>query len=140
MDLAALANTEQGGLLIIGMRTVRNEAKQDIIAGIPACIRGSLIPDQYAQIAKQRIVPSIEGIVFHLADYHAKHLLAIHVPPQPDYLRPFIVRGGVTAGGNTSGASFTIPHRIGDTRWNMTPEAIHSLLVAARIALRQPQA
>lgn len=135
--LASLANTDQGGLFVIGMRTSKNEARQDVISEVPGCRPGSIIPEIYAKVAKSRVVPNIEGAEFELIQCHEKHLLAIRIPPQPDYLKPFIVRRGITVNGYTYGASITIPYREGDRRWNLGPEAVHSLLVAARIALKQ---
>ncbi|MEV4721717.1 hypothetical protein AB0J94_31395 [Micromonospora noduli] len=135
MDLAALANSEKGALLVVGLKTVKNNAGQDVIADIRGCTIGSLSVDAYGQIARQRVVPPVEGLELHLIEHLERHILAIMVPAQPNYLKPFLVKGGITLGGRTSGASFTIPTRVGDARWNMSAEAVHSLLVAARAAL-----
>ncbi|MEU4439005.1 AlbA family DNA-binding domain-containing protein [Micromonospora chalcea] len=139
MDLAALANTERGALLVIGMKTVRNGAGQDVVSGAPGCAVGSLSVDAYGQIARQRVVPPVEGLEIHLFEYMGRHMMALMIPAQPGYLKPFLVKGGVTVEGRTSGASFTIPTRIGDARWNMSAEAVHSLLVAARVALSKSE-
>lgn len=139
MDMAALANTEKGALLIIGMKTSKNKAGQDVITSAAGCSVGSLSIESYNQIARQRVVPPVTGMELHLLEHLGRHLMAILIPPQPEYLKPFLVKGGVTLEGRTNGASFTIPTRIGDARWNMSAEAVHSLLVAARVALAKSE-
>ncbi|MEU7995842.1 hypothetical protein AB0B83_10950 [Micromonospora sp. NPDC049060] len=139
MDLAALANTERGALLILGIKTAKNAAGQDVITGAPGCSVGSLSVETYTQVARQRIVPPITGVEFHLLEFSGRHFMAILIPSQPEYLKPFLVKGGITLEGRTNGASFTIPTRIGDSRWNMSAEAVHSLLVAARAALAKSE-
>ncbi|MGW5579359.1 AlbA family DNA-binding domain-containing protein [Micromonospora chokoriensis] len=136
LDIAALANTRLGGLLVIGMRTERDEAGRDVIVEVAGCEAGALTVDTYNQVAKSRVVPDIEGLEMHLTEWNSRYILAIRIPPQPDYLKPFIVRGGTVTGERVAGSSFTIPRRVGDGRWNMSAEAVHSLLVAARAALQ----
>jgi len=135
LDIAALANSPTGGVIAIGFTTVRDSAGRDVIRSVPGCGAGSINVEQYVEVVRSKIVPSIEGLDMRLVEWNGRHLLAIHIPSQPHYVQPFIVRGGVVKSDKVSGAAFTIPRRIGSSRWNLSAEAVHSLLVAARLAL-----
>jgi hypothetical protein len=135
LDVAALGNTNSGGLILIGLSTQKNAAGQDIIVGAPGCSPGSLLPEPYAEAIKHRVVPSIEGLAIDVVELAGRNYLYILVPPQSSYVQPFLVRGGLLEGGKVGGAAFTIPHRVGSSKWSMSAEAVHSLLVAGRAAL-----
>ncbi|MBL6277216.1 hypothetical protein JMF97_13715 [Micromonospora fiedleri] len=139
VDLAALANCDDGGLIVIGLSTSKGAGGQDIISAANGCAVGSLIVDQYSEVAKNRVVPAIEGLDIRVIGHKGKHFLAALIPPQPEQFKPFLVRGGILNGDRVSGAAFTIPHRVGSEKWNVSAEAVHSQLVAARIALRKGQ-
>ena len=62
----------------------------------------------------------------------------IDVPPQPPELRPFMLRE-TTSTGQQKTHSVAIPIRSGAETEYDSPEALHSLIVAGRAALRQPQ-
>src|SRR5262249_47273790 len=109
----------------------------DVIRGVPGCSPGTINVEQYAETVRSRIVPNIDGLDMRIVDWGGRHLLAMYIPPQPHYVQPFIVKGGVVKADKVSGAAFTIPRRIGSSRWNLSAEAVHSLLVAARLALAQ---
>lgn len=139
LDFAALANSQTGGIIIVGLRTVRDLSGQDVISEVVGCPLGSISPDVYFAVARDRIVPRIEGFDVHLVPWQDRCLLVVEVPSQPDYIKPFIVKGGIIKTGKVSGASFTIPNRVGSNRWSTSAEAVHSLLVAARLALKGAQ-
>ncbi|MCA2219528.1 AlbA family DNA-binding domain-containing protein [Jidongwangia harbinensis] len=134
-DVAAFANTEKGGLIVIGLATRKDGARQDLIGEAPGCAPGDLNTEQYVEAIKNRIVPPIEGLDIRVSESRARHFLAIYVPPQPRYLQPFLVKGGVVVNERWTSAAFTITNRVGSDKWAMSAEAVHSLLVAARAAL-----
>ncbi|MEU4472608.1 hypothetical protein [Micromonospora sp. NPDC023888] len=136
LDLAAFANSETGGLLVVGLSTRKDSGGQDTISACHGCTPGSLNVDSYTEVVKHRVVPAIEGLDIRVVAHKDRHLLAALVPPQPQQFQPFLVRGGLISGDRVSGAAFTIPRRMGSEKWNMSAEAVHSQLVAARIALR----
>ncbi|MEV2241268.1 RNA-binding domain-containing protein [Micromonospora sp. NPDC049891] len=135
LDLAAFANCDSGGIIVVGLSTSRDASGQDIITAANGCSPGSLNVDSYAEVAKHRVVPPIEGLDIRVISSNDRSFLMALVPPQPQQFRPFLVRGGVISGDRVSGAAFTIPQRVGSEKWNVSAEAVHSQLVAARIAL-----
>lgn len=138
MDLAAFANSDQGGLIIIGAGSTKDAAGRDTISSVVGCSPGSLPTDEYLMVANSRITPPIEGLQIQLVNRQEHHLAIIRIPKQFEYLKPFLVKGALTSTGRVTGAAFTIPRRAGTSRSNMSAEAVHSLLVAARALLRSP--
>lgn len=134
-DLTALANTESGGVIIIGLATRKNSFGQDVVYATPGCSPGDINTEQYVEVAKNRIVPPIDGLAIRLCEASGRHYLAMYIPAQPSFSQPFIVKGGIIANGRWTGAAFTINTRVGSDKWAMSAEAVHSLLVAARAAL-----
>ncbi|WP_439427068.1 AlbA family DNA-binding domain-containing protein [Micromonospora sp. LA-10] len=137
LDLAAFANCDDGGLIVIGLATSKDPGGQDTISAANGCAPGSLNVDSYAEVVKNRVVPAIEGLNIRVVAHKGRHFLAALVPPQPQQFKPFLVRGGLVSADRVSGAAFTIPQRVGSEKWNMSAEAVHSQLVAARLALRK---
>jgi hypothetical protein len=135
-DLASFANSENGGLLVIGLATDTDNAGIDVIRKVTPCKPGALNTQSYAHVAHSKIVPPIEGLEISRITVDDGEMLVIRVPPQAEYLKPFLVAGAVI-NGKVTGAFVSLPQRRGTDKWNMSPEAIHSLLVAARVALRR---
>jgi hypothetical protein len=134
-DLASFANSETGGLLVIGLSTTKDDSGMDIISEVTPCKPGSMNTQTYAHVAHAKVVPPIEGLEISPIRLDEGELLVIRVPPQAEYLKPFLVAGAII-NDKVSGSFISIPQRRGTDKWNMSPAAIHSLLVAARVALR----
>lgn len=137
-DLASFANSESGGVIVIGLETEKDASHRDIISCVTPCGRGSLQPQTYANVARDRITPPIEGLDIQVIALSDGDLLCLSVPPQSEELKPFLVSGALI-GEKVSGSFFSIPHRRGSDKWDTSPEAAHSLLVAARAILRASQ-
>lgn len=136
LDLASFANTDMGGVILLGVATKKDPNGQDVVDRVPGCRPGSLNLMQMTDVANSWIVPPIEGLELRLATaLEGKHLCVIFVPPQPAYTQPFVVRRGTIDRGKISGSVVTVPYRTGHGKLTMSPEALHSLLVAGRAAL-----
>jgi hypothetical protein len=135
MDVAALANTDRGGVIVIGFATKRDDASRDVITSAGGCSLGSLDSGRYAEILQTRVVPPLEGIDIQVVEAERRHFMSIFISPQPDYMKPILVKGGVMEGDRWTGGAFSIPNRVGSSKWALSAEAVHSLLVAARVAL-----
>lgn len=134
-DLASFANSESGGILIVGIATATDASGTDIMVEVTPCKTGSLNAQIYAHVAHSKIVPPIEGLEISRVTAEGGELLVIRVPPQAEFLKPFLVAGAII-NDKVSGSFISIPQRRGTDKWNMSPPAVHSLLVAARVALR----
>jgi hypothetical protein len=135
LDLASMANTDTGGLLLVGFTTQRNSSNDDVISAVVGCDPTLIKPDQYFDAVKDKLVPRIVGLDIQCVSWGNGVLLAIRVPAQPEYLKPFMVRGGVVSENRISGSAFTIAQRTGTAKWSLSAEAVHSLISAGRLAL-----
>jgi predicted HTH transcriptional regulator len=115
-DVTAFANAEQGGLIVIGLVTRKDRTGQDVISEARGCTPGDLNVEQYVEAVKNRIVPPIEGLAIRITESDEKHFLTIYVPPQPRYLQPFLVKGGVVVEERWTSAAFTITNRVGSDK------------------------
>ncbi|MEV7830317.1 ATP-binding protein [Streptomyces subrutilus] len=134
-DLASFANSADGGILIVGVATDTDASGADVMVEVTPCKTGSLNTQTYAHVAHSKIVPPIEGLEISRVATGEGELLVIRIPPQAEYLKPFLVAGAII-NDKVSGSFISIPQRRGTDKWNMSPAAVHSLLVAARVALR----
>jgi hypothetical protein len=135
-DLAALANSETGGLLIIGMATKHERGRDRIVAVRPP--PETITPRRLRGMVDRRIYPPIDGLIVEsVSSGNAEDppLLFCAVPPQPEELKPFLVHGAIT-GRRVVGAFISIPRRRGEDTIQTTPASIHSFLVAGRALLR----
>ncbi|SCD41138.1 Putative DNA-binding domain-containing protein [Streptomyces sp. Termitarium-T10T-6] len=134
-DVASFANSDSGGLLIIGIASEKDSSGNDVLARMVPCRRGSIHPQRYMQILRDRVVPPVEGLRIDVVPVDSGDVMVVYIPPQPEEIKPFIVKGAMI-GSKVSGSFFSIPHRRGSDKWAMSPEAVHSMLVAARTVLR----
>jgi hypothetical protein len=135
-DIAALANSETGGLLIIGMATKHEQGRDRIVAvrPPPEAIRSR----QLRGMVDRRVYPPIDGLIVESVSSGSTQdspLLFCLVPPQPEELKPFLVHGAI-AGRRVEGAFISIPRRRGEDTIQTNPASIHSFLVAGRALLR----
>lgn len=132
-DVAALANAA-GGLIVFGFST-KARSGVDVITRARSIDTSSVSPQRYSQIVRARVFPMPEHLVFARVGEGSQGFAYIRVPPQPEELRPFFLRKTISGDG-VSSTSLTIPVRTGADVEYGTPESIHSLIVAGRVALR----
>ncbi len=133
-DVAAFANS-RGGIIVLGVATQR-KADRDVLSGVHPVPFALARPGSYRQVLNHRIHPPVQGLdvvqVPHGKD--GSGIVVISVPPQPEESRPFLVRGALIQG-RVRGSYITIVTRQGEDTLSTDPAAIHSLLVAGRVAL-----
>src|SRR5258708_14334499 len=92
-DVSSLAN-RTGGLVLIGMRTVKSTVHfGDEIAEVRAVDQSLIDSSQYRSVIREWIFPEPDGItmVWHQVVNSAKGVFVIEVPPQPDEKKPFLI-------------------------------------------------
>jgi hypothetical protein len=77
----------------------------------------------------------IENATVGAADDSGGYVMVIHVPAQPEELKPFLVHGAIV-GRKVEGAFISIIRRRGEESIPVRPESIHSTLAAGRALLR----
>lgn len=137
-DVARFANSSHAATMVIGPVTKRRGGQDTITS-----IRTSPTRYDVARIAKvidQRVFPPIDGLVIEDAevtnpDGTAGHVLAIHIPAQPEEHKPFLVHGAIVDD-KVEGAFISIVQRRGEDSVPVRPESIHATLAAGRALLR----
>jgi hypothetical protein len=134
-DVASFANSPYGGLIAIGLGTSQSVTGERITSLSTFRLHRQIAQSSLAVI-RDRITPIIQGVEFGAHEVENGVGYAwIHIPPQPNELEPFIVRGTVRDG-KMMGTHLTIPYRTGDVTEYLDAAAVHSFLAAGRIALR----
>lgn len=133
-DIAQFANSEIGGLLVVGLRTRRINGIDtiDSVTGFP--MEGSRV-QSYRDLVKERIHPPITGLQLDAVEYQKLHIVYAFVPPQREENKPYLVTGS-TIDGIYESQGITIVRRQGDASIPVTAREIHSALVAGRALLR----
>ncbi|WPP32024.1 ATP-binding protein [Streptomyces sp. CL7] len=134
-DVASFANSDLGGLIVIGIASERDSSGNDVLTRVTPCRKGSMQVQRYMQILRDRLIPAVEGLRIDVISIASGDIVTVYIPPQPEGRKPFIVKGAMVES-KVSGSFFSIPHRRGSDKWAETPEEIHSMLVAARAVLR----
>lgn len=108
MDVAALANSESGGILVIGLATKKDRDGDRIVSVTPTKLE-LISPGKHRQLLDRLVYPAIAGLELHRVSYGTAGLgiLAIEVPVQPEQLKPFLVSGTLVRG-KVRGGFFTL--------------------------------
>lgn len=133
-DIAAFANAEKGGVIVIGIESEKDANGVDVLARVRPVKAGSVNIQQVSQILHSLIVPPIEGLKIRSAPLNGGDLVVVRVPPQREGVKPFLVRGALV-GEKVTGSFFSIPQRRDEDKSSMSPEAVHSMLAAARAVM-----
>ena len=137
-DVAAFANTADGGMIVIGARTRRTD-DADIVTAITDVALNLIKPSSYRQIIADRVHPQVEGLDIGLVERaDGRGVAYIHVPAQRSELQPFVVKGAIVDG-KVSAKFVSLPERVGEDTRHASIAEIHSLLQAGRVALRGAQ-
>jgi hypothetical protein len=128
-DVAAMANSRRGGIIVLGMSTStkgkRNEV--DTIGDVNELDLASISRQQYRSLVAHRVHPSLSGFDVELIEGSAKDrgIAVLVIPPQAERKRPFLVQG-VIADGNVLGHHVLLPWRREDDTDAMDAGAIHA--------------
>jgi hypothetical protein len=135
-DVARFANGEHGGLVVIGMRGKKVPGGEVISKLVPVPVSGRDVR-RYRLVIERRLFPLVDGLeVFAVDAPGGGNLLVVHIPPQAEELKPFLVHGAVIEG-NVERAFISIVRRRDEYSVPITAPAIHEMLAAGRALLRR---
>ncbi|WP_158711439.1 AlbA family DNA-binding domain-containing protein [Streptomyces xylophagus] len=133
-DVSRFANSEGGGLLVVGYRTKKTRHGEVISKFTPekeALVRAN----RYRSIIDARVFPPVDGLRVRASQQEGGWVLSILVPPQAEENKPFLVHGAIVDG-KMEGAFISVVRRRGEASIPITGPAIHSMLAAGRGLLR----
>jgi hypothetical protein len=116
-DVAAFANAKNGGLLLVGYAT-RKEQDGEIVESVRPVPRDRVDLDRHRKLIRDRIIPTPRDVLIDWIDCgEGKGILVIDVPVQPSARLPHVV-AGPSKSAESSQISVAIPIREGDaTAW-----------------------
>lgn len=134
-DVAAFANSDSGGVIVIGART-RIVNGTDVVKKIADVPLGLVKRANYRRIISGRVHPQVENLDVRIVERaDGRGIAYIHVPRQRRELQPFLVAGAFVDG-KISTKFVSLPQRVGEDTTHASVAEIHSLLQAGRVALR----
>jgi hypothetical protein len=135
-DVASFANSEHGGLILLGART-KPGRDGDVVQAVTDFDLKLVDAAAYRRILTSRVHPRVEGLeVRTIPTSRGRGIGYLFIPPQREEIKPFIVRGVVIEQGMRT-VHVSIPTRDGEDTRYADPAEIHGLLQAGRAALRQ---
>ncbi|WP_433146982.1 AlbA family DNA-binding domain-containing protein [Actinomadura nitritigenes] len=133
-DVARFANSERGGVLVIGVSTKRIDGDDTALKISPIPRKATRI-QSYRQILDSRIHPPISSIEIESVPVNAGEVLFLFIPPQQEFNKPYLVQGGVIEGKYDAGL-ISIVRRRGEASIPVTAREIHTMLATGRAVLR----
>ncbi|WP_336216819.1 AlbA family DNA-binding domain-containing protein [Nonomuraea sp. LPB2021202275-12-8] len=134
-DVARFANSENGGLLVIGIQTkkVKGQDRLERVVPIP---RDESRCAKYHQVLDSRIHPPVRDLDIYSTIHNAGEILTILVPPQPETAKPYLVQGAYLDGKYEKGV-ISIVRRRDEHSIPITAREIHAMLAAGRALLQR---
>jgi len=134
LDVCAFANSAYGGLLVLGLE---DDGAQ--VTGVRAGITGESATARVRAAVERLVFPVPEGVLAEAVPSGTGdgQLVIVHVPPQEQLLKPFLVYGTVE-GGQLSGIGVTLVERRHATIYTNGIAALHSQIAAGRALLGGP--
>ncbi|MGV9707306.1 RNA-binding domain-containing protein [Streptomyces sp. NPDC003483] len=133
-DVAQFANSANGGLLLVGVKTRKLEGGIEVLTKLAPLDKNPRLsgsPAKLAQaardVADRYIYPAVAGISIEVIRLREGEVISVYIPPQASQLKPFIVHGE-TVSGKHFGEFFSIPMRRGDSNLPVSPKELHRLL------------
>jgi hypothetical protein len=125
-DVAAFANSPEGGIIVLGMIT-KNKGDGDVIRGYKEFKLRRVKRQAYRNHVAQLVYPRLTGFEVESIEGSRKgHGLAVlSIPPQPVSSRPFFVQG-VLSRGKVLGGHVLLPVRREDDTALMDAGALHA--------------
>ncbi|MGW4532344.1 hypothetical protein ACWEOI_15465 [Nocardia sp. NPDC004340] len=128
IDVASFTNSGQGGVLAIGIRTVKDVLGRDILAEVGGCDIDRGAEARYRKAIDTLVFPGVEGLRMCRTASALGEVFGIFVPRQDPAKLPFIVLGGDKRDAKHSSVVFQVPVRTGESNLPMRVEAVHSAL------------
>jgi hypothetical protein len=136
-DVAAFANSGTEGLIVCGLRT-RKVRRVDTVREVTPFPLEGIRSHNWLRTIRRQIVPNPEGLRVWTepsSQHSGAGFVLISIPPQPSYLRPFLLVVGRRDNGKIVETDITVPIRLGTETEFADAASIHSLLTAGRAAL-----
>lgn len=135
--VARFANSELGGIVVVGMEAKKVPGGEEIrrLSPLPHDPR---MLRRYQSALEQHLFPAPDSLDLERLDLPEGMLVVVHLPPQPEELKPFLVHGAIVDG-RTEGAFISIVRRRGESSIPVTAAAVHATLAAGRALLRRGQ-
>lgn len=136
-DVAAFANGETPGLIVCGLVTRKIKDSDAVIGCTPIALADVRLRD-WLNAIKRWVVPVPTGLSIDMYPRGSDTgYVLVRVPQQPDYLRPFLVRGGRRASGRIVETTITVPTRDGEHTTYADVAELHALLSSGRTVPRR---
>ncbi|MGQ4416287.1 helix-turn-helix domain-containing protein [Streptomyces sp. SAS_269] len=133
--VARFANAEHGGIVVVGMRG-KKVPGGEVISGIcPVPVNGRTLRS-YQTAIEHHLYPPPDYLDIELVPVDGGSLVVLHIPPQPEEYKPFLVSGAIVDG-DVEGAFISIVRRRGESSIPITAQAVHATLAAGRALLRR---
>jgi hypothetical protein len=127
-DVAAMANSREGGIIVLGMSTEKKKRKSEVdtIGDYNEIDLKRVKRQQYRHLVAKWVYPTLNGFEVELIEGSAKDwgIAILVIPPQLETKRPFLVQGAVDDG-NVLGSHVLLPWRREDDISAMDAVAIH---------------
>ncbi len=129
-DVAAFANTEHGGLLVIGIGTLP-DAHGEVLDRLKPIAHTLVDLDRHRKVIRERITPSPRNVQVAWIDLgNERGVLYIDIPEQPRSNRPHLVAAPAGRDGKSHQASVAVPIREADGTYWLPRAEVHRLLAA----------
>ncbi|MEV5956810.1 ATP-binding protein [Streptomyces sp. NPDC051987] len=135
--VSRFANAEFGGIVVVGMKGKKVPGGEVIHSVHPVPVDGRTLR-RYQSALEHHLYPPPDLLDIEHYETDGKGIVFLHIPPQPEELKPFLVHGAVVDG-QVEGAFISIVRRRGEGSIPITAPAIHSTLAAGRALLRRGQ-
>ncbi|MFD0566069.1 ATP-binding protein [Kitasatospora saccharophila] len=135
--VARFANAEFGGIVVVGMRAKKVPGGEVISSLHPVPVDGRTLR-LYQDAIEKHLYPPPDYLDIEVVPADGGSLVVLHIPPQPEELKPFLVHGALVDG-EVKGAFISIVRRRGESSIPITAPAIHATLAAGRALLRRGQ-
>lgn len=127
-DVARFANSE-GGIIILGVGE-KKDGEHAVIRKIHP-IPNVISEDSRRGILDRVVYPRIENLRVTNFPYGDGHIVVVSVPPQPEHLKPFLVKGAIV-GDKVEGAFVSIVRRRGEDSVIIDITEIHAMITKGR--------
>jgi hypothetical protein len=133
--IARFANAEHGGIVVVGMRGKKVPGGEVISSICPVPVNGRTLRS-YQSAIEQHLYPPPDYLDIEVVAAEGGSLVVLHIPPQPEEYKPFLVHGAIVDG-KIEGAFISIVRRRGESSIPITASGIHATLAAGRALLRR---
>lgn len=133
--VARFANAEHGGIVVVGMRGKKVPGGEIISSICPVPVDGRTLRS-YQTAIEQHLYPPPDYLNIETVPAEGGRLIVLHIPPQPEEHKPFLVHGAIVDG-KIEGAFISIVRRRGESSIPITAPAVHATMAAGRALLRR---